>query len=107
MMTTTTAPPQESDLTALAGEINEAHDAFESTARRAVVHFVDCGTKLLDVKARLGHGNFTDWMKANLSFGIRTAQRYMQAAERSRLTRTKNDTVSLLTVSAMRGAIAD
>lgn len=107
MRTTITAPTaQESVLAALASEINEAHDAFESTARRAVEHFIECGTKLLKVKASLGHGNFTNWMKANLTFGIRTAQRYMQAAERPKL-RTKNDTVSFLTISAMRGAIAD
>lgn len=41
----------------------------------------EIGTHLSQVKAALGHGNFTAWMETELGFTDRTARNYMQVAD--------------------------
>jgi hypothetical protein len=69
------------DLAALAHAINAAHIAGEAAARRGLEHFREAGEKLQKAKAQCGHGKWTDWLKKNLKFSPRRAQRYMALAK--------------------------
>jgi hypothetical protein len=42
---------------------------------------IDLGGLLFDQKERVGHGNWLDWVKGNLSFSPREAQHYMRCYE--------------------------
>lgn len=61
------------------------------------------GHDLLKIKSELEHGLFLDWIKAEFGFSVRTAQRYMRAAE---FAGNKCDTVSYLP-QALVYALAD
>lgn len=50
--------------------------------RRAAQDIIDIGTKLIEVKARLGHGQFGAWLRAEFEWSVPTAARMMQVAER-------------------------
>ena len=56
------------------------------------------GQHLVEVKDVLEHGQFSDWCQTEFDMSQRTAQRMMQVAE---VFGGKNDTVSLLTDTAM------
>ena len=66
--------------------------------RQAVADIIDIGTDLLKVKDALEHGCFTKWLQTEFPNDKRTAQRFMQVADRFSC---KNDTVSLLPVSTV------
>src|SRR5258706_10024919 len=51
------------------------------------------GRELIDIKARLPHGRFRDWVEIECGLNARTAERYVGAA---RFAEGKNDTVSHL-----------
>lgn len=55
------------------GEIKER-------TRRAAQDIIDIGTRLLDVKDRLGHGSFGVWLSAEFNWSERTAQNFMRVA---------------------------
>jgi ParB family chromosome partitioning protein len=69
------------NLAALAAEINADHEAGEELTRRGLEHYRAAGEKLLLAKERCGHGKWLKWAKANLRFGERKAQRYMELAK--------------------------
>jgi hypothetical protein len=48
--------------------------------RRTAQGIVDIGQKLLDIKEKLGHGNFLNWLKKEFDWSELTAQRFMQVA---------------------------
>lgn len=50
--------------------------------RRAARDIIEIGERLLRVKAALGHGRFGAWLRAEFAWDERTAQRFMQVAER-------------------------
>ena len=50
--------------------------------RRTAQDIIDIGRKLIEVKQRLGHGQFGAWLEAEFAWTDRTAQRFMQVAER-------------------------
>lgn len=65
----------------LAQLINQAHRAADASARDSVQHAITAGRLLIEVKARVPHGEFHDWLKANCAdVTVRTAQRYVQVA---------------------------
>ena len=66
--------------------------------RRLVADAIDIGGDLLRVKKALGHGSFSDWLRAEFPGDIRTAQRCMQVASAFA---DKNDTVSHLPLSTV------
>ncbi len=41
---------------------------------------IDIGNKLIEVKARLGHGNFGTWLDTEFGWGKDTANRFMNVA---------------------------
>lgn len=57
------------------GEIRER-------SRRAMQYAIDVGERLLEVKERLDHGQFGDWLRAEFEWSDSMALRFMRAAER-------------------------
>ena len=81
-------------------EINRLDQLARTTASEAVELARQAGILLLKVKDELPHGEFTKWLKANVTVSQRQAQRYMAVAQGKpisiRALTVKNDTVSLL-----------
>ncbi len=50
--------------------------------RRTAQDICEIGQKLIEVKKRLGHGRFLDWLSAEFAWTERTAQRFMSVAEK-------------------------
>lgn len=84
----------------LADEIQAAHEACRRSTQEAVEHAIKAGRRLIEAKRLVPHGEWADWLRANVgAISVRTAQRYMRAAERA----GENDTVSY---SSLRELIA-
>ena len=64
----------------LAAKINDAHGHVEKAALSCVEHAQEAGHLLLEVKDKLGHGEYEDWIKANCKFSVRTAGVYLRLA---------------------------
>jgi hypothetical protein len=77
--------------TDLAAEANMHHTAGTRDHRRALRSFLRCGRVLLEAKSGLPHGQWQAWVRGNLVFSLRRAERYMFLARGA-----KNDTVSFL-----------
>jgi len=73
--------------------VQKATHEIRSAARVQARSVVGIGERLIAVKARLGHGNYLNWLEAEFEWGERTARRYMTAAEVYG-TLFKTDTVS-------------
>jgi hypothetical protein len=69
-------------LAELAVEINAEHGQVETALRDGVAHAKRAGVLLLEAKARVPHGNWLSWLEQNCKTTSRTAQRYMQLADR-------------------------
>lgn len=69
--------------------VQQRTDEIKTLMRRTAQDIIDIGRKLLEVKEKIGHGNFCDWLKTEFGWSERTAQRYMQVAKSF-----KSDTVS-------------
>jgi len=65
----------------LAAQINELHGLVADTLRLSLQYARNAGELLLEVKARLPHGQLIPWVKANCTVAARQAQRYMRLAE--------------------------
>ena len=66
-------------------QINLEHQLANSKAVEAVQHATNCGLMLLQVKARLSHGEWLPWLDAEmdsgrLAVGLRQVQRYTKLA---------------------------
>jgi len=86
------------ELSAWASEINIAHQHATQYAEKAIDYARQAGKLLLDVKAKLPHGEFIAWVEKNCTVSLRQAQRYLAAAQGKPLAirTSKNDTVSYL-----------
>lgn len=85
------------DLAQLARRINDLHAQAEASYQRSLEDIRLAGLALAEAKRQVGHGGWEEWVEANLTVGVRTAQRWMRIA-------AKSDTVSLLPPT-LRGAI--
>ena len=70
--------------------INELHAQADELAQKAkevasktIEIAIECGKLLIEQKAKLGHGNWLNWCKANLEFSADTAERYMRLYRKS------------------------
>lgn len=63
--------------------------------RRATQDIIDIGSKLIDIKAKLGHGSFGVWLDAEFGWAERTARNFMAVA-----TTFKSATVADLNIGA-------
>ena len=81
-------------------QINTHHSNAMKQAKEAVESAKTAGELLLQVKAKLPHGTWTDWLKDNVNVSERQAQRYMAVAQGKsvplRKLADKSDTVSVL-----------
>jgi hypothetical protein len=81
-------------------QINTHHTNAMKQAKEAVQSAKAAGELLLQVKATLPHGTWTDWLKSHLNVSDRQAQRYMAVALGKavpvRKLAGKSDTVSVL-----------
>ena len=62
-------------------EANSWAEQVEQYAHRAVEAAIECGRRLVAVKARLGHGKWSHWLGQSFDYDQRTAERYMSLAE--------------------------
>lgn len=60
----------------------EAAELIQRSNRGMVDEAIYIGKKLMEAKAKIPHGMFTEWIKAEFGWSIRTAQNYMAVAER-------------------------
>jgi Protein of unknown function (DUF3102) len=82
----------------VATEVQAAEERIRNGLDRQHESIIEIGCDLLAVKKRLGHGQFSDWLKAKFGLTVRTAQNYMQVAERFG---GKSETVSHLPPTAL------
>lgn len=66
-------------LTRLATEINAIK---EQTRKTVYLAMMDIGQRLLQAKGAVGHGNWEKWLKDNVDYSPRTAQRLIASYER-------------------------
>jgi hypothetical protein len=78
--------------------VQDAAVEIVRNGRRAQESLITIGQRLVEVKDMLEHGQFSDWCETEFDMSQRTAQRMMQVAD---VFGGKDDTVSLLTDSAM------
>jgi hypothetical protein len=65
----------------LAADINRAHEAAECGMRESLLHAKLAGEKLIEAKAKVGHGNWMLWREMNCCFSHSTALLYMNVAQ--------------------------
>ncbi len=61
--------------------VRQRTEEIKVLVRRSAQDIIDIGGKLIDVKTRLGHGNFGGWLKAEFGWGRTTAHKFMQISE--------------------------
>ena len=80
--------------TKCAQEINALHDKMRRHADAMLQKATRIGELLSQMKEKLPHGQFANWLTENVSFSARTAQNYMRIYCNKEL--IKNENVSLL-----------
>jgi hypothetical protein len=68
------------DLTGLAAAINMAHRQAGQALRASLEHALRVGELLIQAKAKVGYGQWLDWLRENCEVSERLAQKYMQVA---------------------------
>jgi hypothetical protein len=76
----TPAPVETLPANDLGSRINEEHRLAVQHAGNAIEHALACGRMLLEAKAKVGHGKWTQWLQDNVAFSERSAQAYMRIA---------------------------
>lgn len=71
----------ETSLDDLAGQINVEHGLAETAMHDSLMHARRAGEFLRQAKAKIQHGAWLSWLRANCKVTVRTAQRYMRLAE--------------------------
>lgn len=66
----------------LAQQANTIYRQAESVAAVSLQLVAEAGRRLIIAKERIGHGGWEEWMKKNLSFSGRKANRMMKLAEK-------------------------
>jgi hypothetical protein len=95
-------------LNGLATGIREKHQAALSAAANAVSLAREAGELLIQAKAQVEHGQWAEWLKANVPFSERTAQGYMRLVrELPKLDDEKAQRVAVMPLRKALRAIAD
>lgn len=79
-------------------EADAARAAAERIKSRLKAGLIEVGLELIDIKAKIGHGAFGPWMKAEFGMDERTAQNYMRTAT---VFGDKSEIVSVLPASTI------
>jgi hypothetical protein len=62
--------------------VQQRTEEIRVLVRRSAQDIIDIGAKLIDVKARLGHGNFGRWLDAEFGWSGRTAANFMNVSSK-------------------------
>ncbi len=62
--------------------IQEKTQEIKRLVRRTSEDIIEIGTYLIEVKSKLGHGNFYNWLDAEFSWSYTSASRFMSVANR-------------------------
>ena len=76
----------------LVREINTEHGHVETHKRNTVQHAIRCGELLLEMKRRVGHGNWLAWVGEHFDASERTARNYMEIAKSAAVADLSDDT---------------
>ncbi len=76
----------------LAREINTEHGHVEAYKHNTIQHAIRCGELLLEMKQRVGHGNWLAWVEEHFEASERTARNYMEIAKSAAVADLKDDT---------------
>jgi hypothetical protein len=76
----------------LAREINAEHGQVEAYKHNTIQHAIRCGELLLEMKQRVGHGNWLAWVQEHFEASERTARNYMEIAKSAAVADLKDDT---------------
>lgn len=61
--------------------VQQRTNEIKNLMRLTTQGIIEIGLKLIDAKAQLRHGNFRNWLEAEFSWSVKTANRFMQVAE--------------------------
>lgn len=61
--------------------VQQRTSEIKTLMRRSAQDIIDIGKKLIEVKARLGHGHFGGWLESEFQWKERTAQNFMMVTE--------------------------
>jgi hypothetical protein len=61
--------------------VQQRTSEIKSLMRRTVQNIIEIGEKLIEVKHRLEHGHFGNWLKAEFDWDERTARRFMSVSQ--------------------------
>ena len=73
-MESTPAPVEQNQLGQLVAEI-------KILSQQTAANIIEIGKRLIVAKEHVGHGDWGTWLEVNFEFTVRTAQRFMRAAE--------------------------
>jgi hypothetical protein len=76
----------------IAREINTEHGHVEAHKRNTIQHAIRCGELLLEMKRRVGHGNWLVWVGEHFEASERTARNYMEIAKSAAVADLSDDT---------------
>src|SRR6516165_8106894 len=76
-----TAKSQVASLKQLSEEIDRKLVQAEKHQRACLKELKDAGAMLLEIKAKVGHGNFESWIEREFRYGVRMAQKIIQLHE--------------------------
>jgi Protein of unknown function (DUF3102) len=76
----------------LAREINTEHGYVETHKHNTIKHAIRCGELLLEMKQRVGHGNWLAWVDEHFEASERTARNYMEIAKSAAVADLSDDT---------------
>jgi hypothetical protein len=95
------------DLAELARRINSEHAQAEGALRAGLQHARTAGQLLLEAKAKLAHGQWLPWLKANIGASKRTCQGYMRVCEQWPVLEAKAQRVALLSYREALAVLAE
>ena len=52
--------------------------AIKSLMRRTAQDIIDIGLRLIEIKSKLGHGQFNAWLRSEIDLGLWTARKFME-----------------------------
>lgn len=76
----------------LVREINAEHGQVETYKHNTIQHAIRCGDLLLEMKQRVGHGNWLAWVQEHFEASERTARNYMEIAKSAAVADLRDDT---------------
>jgi Protein of unknown function (DUF3102) len=82
--------------------VQRSHQRFVSGCQDAIA----VGHFLSEQKSKVGHGKWVPWVKNNLQFDVRTAQRYIKLFKNRKFIASTNDTLSFLSLNEGHKAVS-